>query len=103
MNYVLNSQGFLSFARKMAIPSVQQSNLNSTRYCRLFAPLPPIEEQRSIRDFLDIKMQAVAQIRDGIQAQIKSLVAYRKSLIYECVTGQHRVPETAPGKVLVHG
>ena len=35
LNYLINSNGFLTFARKLAIPSVQQSNLNSTRYCRI--------------------------------------------------------------------
>jgi type I restriction enzyme S subunit len=42
LNYLVNSSGFLSFARKLAIPSVQQSNLNSTRYCRMLIPRPPI-------------------------------------------------------------
>jgi len=70
LNYLINSTGFLSFARKLAIPSVQQSNLNSTRYCRILIPRPPIE------------------------SQITALTAYRKSLIHECVTGQKRVTET---------
>jgi type I restriction enzyme S subunit len=29
----------------------------------------------------------------GIEAQIDTLTAYRKSLIHECVTGQRRVTE----------
>jgi type I restriction enzyme, S subunit len=93
MNYLLNSAGFLSFARKLAIPSVQQSNLNSTRYCRMLIPLPPIEEQCVIRQFLDDKVAEVARIVAGIRDQIETLLAYRKSLIHECVTGQRRVTE----------
>jgi type I restriction enzyme S subunit len=93
LNYLLNSSGFLAFARKLAIPSVQQSNLNSTRYCRMLIPLPPIPEQREITAFLDEKLAEVRRIVAGITAQIETLTAYRKSLIHECVTGQRRVTE----------
>jgi type I restriction enzyme S subunit len=73
--------------------SVQQSNLNSTRYCRMLIPLPPLPEQREITAFLDTKLAEVRRIVTGIAAQIETLVAYRKSLIHECVTGQRRVTE----------
>ena len=98
-NYVLNSRGFLSFARKLAIPSVQQSNLNATRYCRMLVPLPPIEEQRSIRKFLDAKISEVSVLFSNIESQIATLIDYRKSLIHECVTGQRRINEADVAKV----
>lgn len=94
LNYVLNSDGFLGFARRLAIPSAQQSNLNSTRYSRLFIPLPPIEEQEAIRAYLDEKIGDVKRVATGIEAQIATLSAYRKSLIHECVTGQRRVADS---------
>jgi type I restriction enzyme S subunit len=93
LNYLLNCSGFLGFARKLAIPSVQQSNLNSTRYCRMLIPLPPLPEQREIAAFLDAKLAELRRIVTGITAQIEVLTAYRKSLIHECVTGQRRVTE----------
>jgi type I restriction enzyme S subunit len=93
LNYLLNCSGFLGFARKLAIPSVQQSNLNSTRYCRMLVPLPPLPEQREIAAFLDTKLAELRRIVTGITAQIETLTAYRKSLIHECVTGQRRVTE----------
>lgn len=93
LNYVLNCTGFLAFARKMAIPSVQQSNLNSTRYCRLFIPLPPLEEQIQIASFLEGKATEMARISKTIERQIETLLSYRKSLIHECITGQRRVTE----------
>ena len=93
LNYVLNSSGFLAFARRLAVPSVQQSNLNSTRYAQMFIPLPPIEEQNAILSFLNEKTAAVDTVVATIQTQIETLTAYRKSLIHECVTGQRRVTE----------
>ncbi len=76
-----------------ADPSVQQSNLNSTRYSRLFIPLPPIQEQASIRAYLDEKSGEIGRIAATIGAQVTTLTAYRKSLIHECVTGQRRIKE----------
>ena len=93
LNYVFNSDGFLGFARRLAIPSVQQSNLNSTRYAQMFIPLPSIEEQESIRTYLDEKTGEVDRIVATIESQIATLTAYRKSLIHECVTGQRRITE----------
>ena len=43
--------------------------------------------------FLDAKLAEVKRIDAGIESQIATLVAYRKSLIHECVTGQRRVTE----------
>ena len=94
LNYLINSNGFLAFARKLAIPSVQQSNLNSTRYCRIFVPLPPLDEQQDIRKYLDDKMAELGVVAASLNKQIETLTAYRKSLIHECVTGQRRISET---------
>ncbi len=93
LNYAVNCGGFLAYARRLAIPSVQQSNLNSTRYCRLLVPLPPVAEQEAICAYLDDKLAGVQRIVAGIEAQIATLTAYRKSLIHECVTGRRRVTE----------
>ena len=54
-------------------------------------PCPAIEEQRKIISFLDKKCAAI----DGIIAEKESLITeletYKKSLIFETVTGKRRV------------
>lgn len=102
LNYVVNCGGFLAFARKLAIPSVQQSNLNSTRYCRMLIPLPPVHEQRSICQYLDAKVEQLRRVVYTIESQIATLTAYRKSLIHECVTGQRRITEADLERVQAH-
>lgn len=99
LNYAVNCTGFLSFARRLAIPSVQQSNLNSTRYCRMWIPLPPIKEQHEISEFLDAKLAELRRVSCTIQDQITILAAYRKSLIHECVTGQRRITKADLNRV----
>ncbi len=56
-------------------------------------PCPPLDEQEKICTFLDGKLANIGHIQAGIETQITTLTAYRKSLIHECVTGQRRVPE----------
>lgn len=103
LNYVFNSDGFLGFARRLAIPSVQQSNLNSTRYSQMLIPLPPLREQEAISAYLDAKLGALQRIATGIESQIEKLSAYRKSLIHEYVTGQRRVAEPGLRQVEAYG
>ncbi len=93
LNYAVNCGGFLAFARRLAIPSVQQSNLNSTRYCRLLIPLPPVAEQIAICEHLGTEIGELKRVVSVIESQIATLTAYRKSLIHECVTGQRRITE----------
>ena len=54
---------------------------------------PPRAEQEAICAFLDAKLAELKRIVTGIETQIATLTAYRKSLIHECVTGQRRITE----------
>ena len=70
-----------------------QLNLNYVRIGTNFTPVPPIQEQAAIAEYLDAKEQESHRITSTIQAQITTLTTYRKSLIHECVTGQRRITE----------
>lgn len=69
------------------------ASTNSTKVGLFPIPRPSIEEQRAICRYLDEKLNHISHIVNGIEAQIATLTAYRKSLIHECVTGQRRVTE----------
>jgi restriction endonuclease S subunit len=60
---------------------------------------PPLEEQAAISDYLDTKLNEINQIVSSIYQQIDTLLAYRKSLIHECVTGQGRMTEADVARV----
>lgn len=67
------------------------ASTNSTKVGQLPIPLPPLSEQKRICDYLENKLSAIAKISAGIEAQITTLQTYKKSLIYECVTGKKRI------------
>jgi type I restriction enzyme S subunit len=74
----------------------QTTNLactNATKVGEFPIPLPPLPEQEAICAHLDAKLGEVKRIVAGIESQITTLTAYRKSLIHECVTGQRRVTD----------
>lgn len=50
-----------------------------------------IEEQQQIVDFLDKKCNAIDSIISKKEQLIEKLESYKKSLIYECVTGKREV------------
>jgi len=54
-------------------------------------PLPSVEVQRDVVATLERKESHRNQLRTHIESQISTLLAYRKSLIHECVTGGRRV------------
>ena len=61
--------------------------------CNLPTLQPPREEQEAIRTHLDEKLAEVKCVVAGIESQLATLTAYRKSLIHECVTGQRRISD----------
>lgn len=77
-----------------------QLNLNYVRIGTNFVPFPPKDEQQQIAAFLDGKAREIAAVKDMIGQQIETL-AYRKSLIHECVTGQRRITETVTSNMML--
>lgn len=53
--------------------------------------LPPLDEQQEIADYLDNKCAEIEQIIADKKSQIETLDVYKKSLIYEYVTGKKEV------------
>lgn len=54
--------------------------------------LPPAEEQRAIANYLDVKCAEINAVVATKKEQLSTLEAYKKSLIYEYVSGKKEVP-----------
>lgn len=53
--------------------------------------VPPLEEQQKIADYLDNKCAEIEQIIADKKSQIETLDGYKKSLIFEYVTGKKEI------------
>lgn len=60
----------------------------------LFMPLPLQKEQQEIVDYLDEKCVEIDKLIKSKELIIEDLEAYKRSLIYEYVTGKKEVPES---------
>lgn len=66
-------------------------NLAANILSQALVPLPPLDEQRRIADFLDEKCAQIDRAIEAKRAIIDELKSYKKSLIYEVVTGKREV------------
>lgn len=67
-------------------PNVSQEILKS-----LWVPLPPLDEQKEIADYLDAKCAEIDGLITKKEQLVKELESYKKSLIYEVVTGKREI------------
>ena len=64
-------------------------NLSIFNILNAFLPYPPLNEQKKIAEFLDKKCEKIYRLNENYTKQITALKEYKKSLIYECVTGKN--------------
>lgn len=70
-------------------------NINQEYLKSLLVPVPPIEEQLQIVNYLDARTAAIDAVLDTKRKQLGVFKRRRQSLIYEYVTGKRRVNQEA--------
>lgn len=68
-----------------------QPNISQNTLKQLWIAKPPIEEQQQIASYLDTKCSEIDSLIALKQAKIEELKEYKKSVIYEYVTGKKEV------------
>lgn len=68
-----------------------QANLSRVAFEQLLVQVPPFDEQVEIATFLDEKISQVDALINEKTCLISDLESYKKSLIYEVVTGKRKV------------
>ena len=66
-------------------------SISFTDFSNSLIPIPPLEEQHRIADFLDRKCAEIDTLISKKEQFITEIEAYKKSLIYEYVTGKKEV------------
>lgn len=77
---------YKKYVSQTTLPGMTQSNYNNMKL-----PCPPLPEQHSIATFLDEKTSQIDSLISLKQQKIEELKDYKKSIIYEYVTGKKRV------------
>lgn len=92
-HYLLHSYDIMKVFYNMG-NGVRQG-LNYSEFCKILLLEPPSEEQNLIIDFLEQKTTEIDSLISDKQKQLEILADYKKSLIYEYVTGKKEVLEQA--------
>ena len=83
MAHALEACNYRDYITGSAQPKLSQENLG-----RVQLPVPPLSEQHSIATYLDEKCADIDRLIALKQQKIASLKDYKKSVIYEAVTGK---------------
>ena len=76
---------------KYAVGTRKDPNINQEIVRNMIIPFPPIDEQRTIASYLGTKCSEIDSLIALKQAKIEELKEYKKSVIYEYVTGKKEV------------
>lgn len=71
---------------------VRSCDLRWNKLSELLYPVPPLEEQNDIVMHIDEKLKKVDEILQAKEEQLDILDTYKKTVIYEYVTGKKEVP-----------
>ena len=85
-SYLLQSMNLNQYSQTAAQPGLAVGQINNLKTI-----LPPVIEQQQIADFLDQKTAHIDSLIADKEKMVRELQEYKKSLIYEYVTGKKEV------------
>lgn len=88
--YIINSE-LCKIQFNLSLIGIGVQNLHLNLINNTLILLPPLDEQKEIAEFLDKKCASIDKLSANYQSQIHALKEYKKSLIYECVTGKKEI------------
>ena len=89
--YLFKEKGFIDVMNSYTMSLRDGKNIAFDDFGDTFIPVPPLDEQQEIADYLDNKCAEIEQIIADKKSQIETLDGYKKSLFYEYVTGKKEV------------
>ena len=94
VSYVAQSDSFVNRVTANSF-GVTYPAINTSRLGSLRVPVPPLEEQAAIAEYLDDRIAKIDAATAGTSRLIDLMEQYRKSLIHELVTGARDVRKAA--------
>ena len=89
--HLFKSDSFISKINSLTVGIREGKSIQYDDFSNLFIPYPPLSEQNEIADYLDAKCAKIDDFIAKKQVVIEKLTEYKKSLIYECVTGKREI------------
>ena len=90
LKYAIQCDVFISDVESRSV-GISYPAITSTEVMQMKILVPPLNEQKEIAEFLDKKCEKIDRLNENYTKQITTLKEYKKSLIYECVTGKKEI------------
>ncbi len=84
-NYVFSNRYYKTYSKNVRF------TITGDIFGAIKTPIPPLEEQRKISNILDTKCSEIDELINNKLEQIEKLKEYKKSLVYEYVTGKNKI------------
>lgn len=89
--YLFKERGFIEKMNSYTMTLRDGKNIAFADFGDTYIPCPPLSEQQVIADYLDAKCAEIDEIITQKREQISTIEKYKKSLIFEYVTGKKEV------------
>lgn len=89
--FIFKDQSFIEKMNSYTLSLRDGKNIAFDDFGNSYLPVPSLQEQQKIADFLDKKCSEIDLTISEKQQQLETLAEYKKSLIYEYVTGKKEV------------
>ena len=89
--YLFKEKSFIAVMNSYTLSLRDGKNIAFSDFGNTMIPYPPLSEQQEIAEYLDKKCSEIDAVISDKQSQIETLESYKKSLIYEYVTGKKEV------------
>lgn len=85
------SESFLEQVRTLTETRVKMPKINQNELSGILSCVPPLEEQNNIVAYINRKMKSIEHVLVKKERILEKLIEYKRSLIYEAVTGKMEV------------
>ena len=89
--FLFKDKGFIEKMNSYTISFRDGKNIAFSDFGNTYLPYPPVDEQKAIAAYLDEKCAEIDGCIAAKKEQISTLEAYKKSVIFEYVTGKKEV------------
>ena len=93
LNYALNSS-YAQTQKSFGKTKLKVVHISAGEIGNIFVAIPPISEQKEIAEYLNEKCKDIDRIIEAKLNIIDELLMFKKSFIYEYVTGKKEVPHS---------
>lgn len=89
--HLFKSFNFIQLLQTCVTGIREGQNINYPFLSKHFIPIPPLEEQRAIVEYIEQKNKAIDDMIANLRAEIDFLTEYKQRLIADAVTGQIKI------------